>query len=157
MKILPFLILPTILFIASCIPDIPEPVEGCTDVASLNYNPAAEINNGTCQYVSDLYAGVYLVSDTSYYFDPGTQQTVNYTSQYTFSITKFGNNSVTVSSFSSCNTLSADVSETLLSFVNVGSCNISNIVVRRVGEDLKFNYESFGGINIYTRGTARKQ
>ena len=157
MRILPFLILSTILFIASCIPDIPEPVEGCTDVASLNYNPDAEINNGTCQYVSDLYAGVYLVADTSYYFDPGTQQTVNYTSQYTFSITKFGNESVNVSAFGGCNILTADVSETLLSFKNMINCNLQNIVVRRINEELKFTYEEFAGVNRYTRGTARKQ
>jgi hypothetical protein len=151
------ILLSIILLIGSCVPDVPEPVEGCTDNASLNYNPDAEVDNGTCQYVSDLYVGVYLVSDTSSYFDPGTQQTVNYTGQYTFSISKVNNTEVAVSSFSSCGSLNANVSETLLSFSNLGNCNVSNVVVKRVNEELKFTYQTFGGLLVYTKGTARKQ
>lgn len=155
------LLLPIILFsltlVWSCVPDEPVVVNGCTDVNSLNFNADATTDDGSCLYLSDSYVGVYLVSDTTTYTNPGTSQLITNTSQYTISIERTGNTTITVNQFAGCSDLTATVSESLLSFTNLATCNISNVVVRKEGDELKFDYVFSTFTSNFVTGTAVKQ
>lgn len=156
------LLLPMIFFslslIWSCTPDEPIIINGCTDSASLNYNADATVDDGSCQYLSDLYTGVYLVSDTTTYIDPSNNQLITSTSQYTFSVSSTGNTTVNVNQFAGCSDLTAAVSETLLSFTNLANCsNIYDVVVKKDGDNLTFDYKFSTFVPNEVTGTARKQ
>ena len=160
MKHTHFLLLFGVLLMAGCFPCDTEEVQGCTDVFSENYNPMAVIDDGSCTYLYDGFVGVYLMSDTTETLDPQSGQLVTNTSQYTFSITKgIESTDVNVDAFAGCSNLQGVVSETLLSFSNLDLLcpNVSSVVVRKEGENLRISYDYSTFITSSVRGTARRQ
>lgn len=52
-------------------------VEGCTDSSALNYNPEANINDGSCQYEEVYISGCYWCDLAANYFDFNYQSTIS--------------------------------------------------------------------------------
>jgi hypothetical protein len=140
--------LPLSLILASC----EKPVEGCTDPLSLNHDPLATDDNGSCTYLSDLYTGTYLVSD-SFQFKPvqiaPDDTTVN---QYTMTIEKTDHNHVVVSKVADCTSVTAVASNTLL---DIQGCAMTNATFTRNGTEIRYKYNY--GVYYIVWGTARKQ
>ena len=117
-------------------------VEGCTDSASLSYNPDANIDDGTCQYLSDYYTGVYLAKDTVTFIDPNTllPDTIIH-DEYIFSITKTGNETINIRDF--CyKELNANVTEKFILLTNADDCDIYSAIITRNANTIKYSYNS---------------
>lgn len=89
-------VLPAILCLAfailpSCKKD--KRIEGCTDPNSTNYNPDANVNNGSCAYEVDQFCGTWTLTDTV--FNQTTSQDTVIT--HGISITRTGWNTVDIS------------------------------------------------------------
>jgi len=76
---------------ASCKKD--KRIEGCTDPNSTNYNPDANVNDGSCAYEVDQFCGTWTLTDTIY--DQTTAQDTVIT--HGISITRTGWNTVDIS------------------------------------------------------------
>lgn len=64
-----------LLILASCGSDEKPKIEGCTDEVSLNFNPEATHNDGSCVFPADMLAGSWSVTENGTFFNGTTFQT----------------------------------------------------------------------------------
>ncbi|NJN78708.1 MAG: hypothetical protein HC803_10615 [Saprospiraceae bacterium] len=122
----------------------PEPILGCTDSESINYNATATESDGNCLYVSDLYVGNYVLNETSIFkhsFFPIPDTT---TQDRTFTIAKLENNKIELQGFlePACY-LEAIVTENVVEMINYPAfCFVFyDDTVRREGEKIIYTYK----------------
>ena len=133
-------------------------VEGCRDYEAINYNSSATVDNGSCQYQSDRYAGQYLATDTSSYFNASTGNTVYTYQTFSFSISRTGKSTVALNNFSGCFSLSGSVTSGTLYLTNQSNpCGIQLFVGSLNENKLKYTYKHFSGELRTVNGTAIKQ
>lgn len=137
-----------VLLLASC-GDREQP--GCTDPLGLNHDPDATIDDGSCTYISGLYAGNWIAYDTLFSAD-----TVLEAISYGFSITALGHDRVQINGWLSadCPEIEAVVSETLLVPQGSLNCEFEGFVCMRTDGRLRY-YTTYTGGNF--RGSAIQQ
>jgi hypothetical protein len=129
-------------------------IRGCTDSEATNFNPDANMDDGSCRYVSEDYAGTYTASDTVSYDSSG--QTITQIEIGTFSIVSVGLKSVKLNNFRGC-TLDGIVTETSLSLTSPGTqCNIGQFVCTRSGNTLHYFFTQGSGVTLTIAGRAVK-
>jgi hypothetical protein len=154
MKPRPFLsLIAVVLLLASC-GDRDQP--GCTDPMALNHDPDATIDDGSCNYLSDLYAGNWIANDTTFWVDSQTGDTLTDVLSYGFSITAIGHDRVQVNGWLSadCPEIEAVVSQSLLVPQASLDCEFEGFVCTRTDGRLRY-YTTYTGGNF--RGTALKR
>lgn len=158
MKISFAFILCSALFLAiGCKTNEPKPV-GCTDDNAVNYDMQAEEDDGSCEYVADLYEGVYNVVETRTWEDVDSGDEVSDEDQFTMIIEKVTNTTVLVHNVDFCDPLEANVTESFLTFTDIPfDCAVYNSAFVRIGSDIEYEYETFVGYPVDVSGIATKQ
>lgn len=154
MKTRPFLsLIAAALLLASC-GDRDQP--GCTDPSALNHDPDATIDDGSCTYLSDLYAGNWIASDTTFWADQQTGDTIMDAISYGFSITATSHDRVRISGWLDvdCTETEATVSQTLLVPEATEVCEYAGFICTRINGRLRY-WVDLG--NASFRGTAVKR
>jgi hypothetical protein len=140
MKTIPItLLIALALLLAACGKrDIP----GCTDPAALNHDPEATIDDGSCAYLSGLYAGNWIAYDTTFSYNPQTGDTAVEALSYGFSIAAIGKDRVRITGWidPDCGAVEAAVSRTLL-VPESGTCDFSNFICTHSGGRLRYRVE----------------
>ncbi|MBD2714399.1 hypothetical protein KBK19_05065 [Microvirga sp. STR05] len=131
-------------------------------MTSVNYNPDATVDDGTCKYPADALEGNYVYADTIVYTGAYGQGTTTIIRGGTFSVTKTGPTTVSVISFGDCPlAVTFNASKTSLAVLAANSCGgLRNFtcVVRGSGAKLSYRYEySDPGGQGPLRGTGTKQ
>lgn len=88
-----------LLFVfTSCGSDETKPkIEGCMDEVSLNFNPEATHDDGSCIFPADMLIGFWSVSEKGTFFNSTTFQTTNIaTVTYNASITASGKTEISI-------------------------------------------------------------
>jgi hypothetical protein len=128
---------------------------GCTDPSALNHDPDATIDDGSCAYVSGLYAGNWIARDTGFYYNPQTGDTTVDPISYGFSMTAIGHERVRITGWidPDCAGMEGTVSRTLL-VPEGGGCDYLGFICTHADGRLRYGvsheYADF-------RGTAIKQ
>jgi hypothetical protein len=128
---------------------------GCTYPLALNHDPAATFNDGSCAYLSGLYAGNWIARDTTVSYNPQTGDTTVETISYGFSMSAIGHERVRIAGWidPDCMGMDATVSRTLLVPEAIG-CEIQGFTCTHA--DGRLRYGASGEYHDF-RGTALKQ
>lgn len=142
--------------------DATKEVRGCRDTASVNYNPSATVDDGSCKYPADVLEGNYTYADTIVYTGTYGQGTYTIVRSGTFSVTKTGPTSISVISFGDCPlAVTFNAGKTSLAVLSASSCGgLRNFtgVVRGSGAKISYSYAySDPGGQGPLRGTGTKQ
>ena len=133
---------------------------GCMSTDGINFDVEAKVDDGTCIYPSDVFAGVYSYNDTilrRYNTFPDSTQT--FYRNDTFILYVLEPKLVSWKSYSSCSdTIRCDLTSTNLSIQTGYNCNglWDNFLMTRTNQTLRYSYRiGFGGIvTDEIRGTA---
>jgi hypothetical protein len=153
MKTIPIItLIAAALLLAAC---VERERPGCTYPMALNHDPDATIDDGSCAYMSDLYAGTWIARDTGFYYNPQTGDTTVDPISYGFSMVAIGHERVLIYGWidPDCAGMDAVVSRTLLVPSAIG-CDFLGFTCTHADGRLRYGvrreYADF-------RGTAIKQ
>lgn len=115
------------------------------------------MDNGTCQYVSDLYEGSYLFADTTYYYDPNDSSYVEFYTSGGFLIETTGKSTIQISGYRN-NTIYGTVTNSQFHYQGtIGLGNIFyNYLCIKSDNKLTYNYLYTGFADYTVRGVASK-
>jgi hypothetical protein len=133
------------------------PKQGCTDRNSLNYDPDAIENDGSCTYLIDDWVGNYIARDTIRYTDPNTGNPVETSSTNSFSVSEFNYEIVQLSNFFGCQPTAIVSQTTLVLRYPDMECNIGSFICTRTGNVIRYQFVQFNGVSQNISGTAERQ
>ena len=168
MKTIPLFALALCLLAAGCKKDEDEPIRGCTDPNSINFNSQATVDDQTCEYLIDLYQGPYTSEETitvinldpdgNEILDGNPDTTVTVLSGSFIMAERSSPNDAFVIGFNCPDTLSAGLSEGGFVIPDSWQCAIFNFVATRNANTLSYSYDGYSDqyISSYHSGTAER-